>query len=334
MPNKNMTRTKNSDLRAVLDVLHAGKSILVTSHTSPDGDAVGSLLAMAHFLRALGKDSVTCALADPVPKTYLWLPGVQDIAAPELLHAHFDVAVIIDAHQRSRIGSVSKLIAEDTTLLALDHHLAESIDAPIHYVNPSYSAACEIVVDLFDLAGLPISREAADCAYIALITDTGSFRYSNTNPRAHRTAARLIEAGIDVADISARTFDTMARPRFDLLSRVLQRTKVSANGLFAAAQVTMSDMQETGAKGEDVDGLINYLRNIEGVQLAALFREAEPGITKVSFRARPPVNCAEILREFGGGGHAAAAGATLSCPMNEAVATILSALPEHIKDRE
>ncbi|MBX7257160.1 MAG: bifunctional oligoribonuclease/PAP phosphatase NrnA [Candidatus Hydrogenedentes bacterium] len=329
-----MSKNLNSGLRAVLDALNEGQSILVTSHTSPDGDAVGSLLAMAHFVRALGKQQVTCSLADPTPRAYTWLPGAQDIVPPGSLQATFDVVVIIDAHQCSRIGEVEKLITESTTLIALDHHLAETIDAPIHVVNPSYAAACEIVIDLFELAGLPISREAAECAYVALITDTGSFRYSNTNPRAHRTAARLLEAGVDVAEISARIFDTMTRPRFDLLGRVLQRAHVSPNGLFASAQLTLADMEETGAKGEDVDGLINYLRNIEGVQLAALFREAGPGITKVSFRARPPVNCAEMLREFGGGGHAAAAGATLQRPMKEAVAAVMAALPEHIKGPE
>lgn len=329
-----MNRAPNSSLGQILEALAASRSILVTSHTSPDGDAVGSLLAMGHFLRAFGKECVTCTLADPVPRAYEWLPGAGEIAPPESLQPDFDCAVIIDAHQRSRIGSVDRILRETATLIALDHHLVETIDAPLYVVNPSYAAACELVVDLFDQAGLPIPRDAAVCAYVALITDTGSFRYSNSNPRAHRTAARLIETGIDVAEVSARIFDTMTRPRFDLLGRVLQRAHVSSNGLFAYAELTQADMDETGAKGEDVDGLINYLRNIEGVQLAALFRDAGNGVTKVSFRARPPVNCAEILRAFGGGGHAAAAGATLELPMKEAVAAITGALPEHIKGSE
>jgi phosphoesterase RecJ-like protein len=297
---------------------------------SPDGDAVGSLLGVAHLLRAMGKTHVTCVLEDPVPRVYTWLAGADWIVKPETVRGPFDVGVIIDAHTCDRTGTACPLLKQCAGVIVIDHHLVDVAEGDILFIDPEYAASGEMVYDLFEEVGIRPAKDAADCLYTALTTDTGSFRYSNTSARSHRIAAGLIDAGINVRDITARVIDTMSRGKYGLLRRVLDRIEFKADGAVACAEIYAKDLDETGARNEDTDGLINYLRNIEGVRLAMLFREAPNNKTKVSFRASAEFNAAELSREWGGGGHAAAAGATLAQPLPEAKQTVLAHLRNHM----
>ena len=205
------------------------------------------------------------------------------------------------------------------------------------FVDPSYAATGEIVAELFALAEAPLTKEAAHCLYVAQTTDTGGYRFSNTNARSHRIAARLVDTGIDVAEISNRVFECMPRPKFELLRCVVSRMEIAAGGKLAHSYVTAQDLSEASAAKEHLDGLVNFARNIEGVRVGALFNGVEPEKTKVSLRADGPFNAAEFLREeYGGGGHAAAAGATVERPLaelrDEMVAKLEQALTEEEKD--
>lgn len=313
----------------VIDALRAGTRFLVTSHVSPDGDAVGSLLGIAHLLRVMGKSDVTCTLEDDVPKVYRWLDGSDAIVKPEAVRDSFDTAVLIDAHTADRSGNAAALLAKAGRFIVIDHHLVEQADGDLRWIDPTYAAAGEMVYDLFQLAGAPLTMPAAECIYTAQTTDTGSFRYSNTTARSHRIAAGLMDAGINIRAITERVIDTMSRGKYGLLQRVLGRIRFLANGTVAYADIFSGDLAETGALPEDTDGLINYLRNIEGVRLAMIFREAKDGKTKVSFRTQPELNAAEICRAFGGGGHAVAAGATLDAPIDDARWKVLAHLRSH-----
>jgi phosphoesterase RecJ-like protein len=320
-----MITTPPDSPERVLRALRSNGSFLVTSHVSPDGDAIGSMLAMAQLLRGLGVKSVTCALADPVPEVYRWLEGAAEVLCPEdVLPA--ETAIILDAHKRDRTGAVAPLIERAATEIVIDHHEVDTSDADVQFINASYAATGEMVAELFERGGVALTRAAAECIYVAISTDTGNFRYANTTARSHRLAARLIEAGINVREITARVIDTMSRGKFLLLRRLLDRIEFDKDGRIAYADIYAADMEETGAKNEDVDGLINYLRNLEGVQLAILFREVDGQKTKVSLRSQSTINSAELLRHFGGGGHAAAAGATLNCPLGEARARFFNHL--------
>lgn len=313
----------------VIDALRAGTRFLVTSHVSPDGDAVGSLLGIAHLLRAMGKSDVMCTLEDDVPRVYTWLDGSDAIVKPETVRDSFDTAILIDAHAADRSGKAAALLAKAGRFIVIDHHLVEQADGDLRWIDPTYAAAGEMVYDLFQRAGAPLTKPAAECIYTAQTTDTGSFRYSNTTARSHRIAAGLMDAGINIRAITERVIDTMSRGKYGLLQRVLGRITFLANGTVAYADIFSDDLAETGALPEDTDGLINYLRNIEGVRLAMIFREAKDGKTKVSFRTQPELNAAEICRAFGGGGHAVAAGATLEAPIEGARKKVLAHLRSH-----
>lgn len=313
-----------SSLSAIIQEIRVAESFLITTHVNPDGDAVGSMLALAHLLRAMGKARVTCVIDDEVPRLYRWLPGAEAVVNSTDAPNPVDAAIVVDVARRDRIGKVADRIAPGTRILALDHHLEAKPYGDLYFVDASYAAAGEIVVDCFEAAGVTMSHDAAVCAYVAVTTDTGGFRFSNTNPRTHRIAAALLEAGIDVAAISARCFDVMSVPKYKLLRHILDEVRFGDEGRLAYVEVTAGAMEQEGASGEDLDGLINFVRNIEGVEVAVLFREVNGATTKVSLRSRPGFNSAEALSELGGGGHAAAAGATLPLPLRSVKQEVLT----------
>lgn len=316
------------DLQEAVEECRKADRFLITTHTSPDGDAVGSVLTVRYFLEALGKTDITIACHDPVPRVYDWLPGAIEIVDADNIGDDYDLVIIIDVAQLERIGSVALKFPEGQRILVLDHHREDDACGTVNFVDPTYASAAEIAADLFEVAGVPLSKDAAICAYVGLTTDTGSFRFGNTNARAHQTAIRLLDAGIDVSDISARVFDVMSFPKSDLLRRVLERIQMSDCARYAWSYVVEHDFVEADALPEDVDGLVNFVRNLEGIQIGMLFREMKHGRVKVSLRSRNPVNSADIVRPLGGGGHAGAAGLTLHATMDEARAQVFERVDE------
>lgn len=314
------------DLAGVIAELRAADSLLLTTHENPDGDAVGSLLGLWHFVRALGKKKAVCVCADPAPRIYRFLPGLSEIVDCSGTPPDYDLAVIIDTSPRVRIGKAAEWIPEDKPLMILDHHLDTGPAGAMGLIDSSYAAAGEIVAELFNEAAVPLTPEAAVCLYVAQITDTGGYRFSGTNARSHRIAAALYETGINASSICARVFDEMSMPKFELLKRVLDRIEFAANGRIAHTHVTLQDVEEARAKKEDLNNLINYARNLEGVRVGMLCHATGPETTKVSLRAAPGFDAAAFLAQFGGGGHAAAAGTTMNVPLLQARDMVLERL--------
>lgn len=326
-------RMQGVGLDAIVDEFRCADSFLLTTHANPDGDAVGSLLGINHFLRALGKTRVICVIDDPVPSVYQSLPGADTIIGCDGEKPEYDVAVLIDVATFDRVGKAAEWIDKGKRVVVLDHHLEQDPEGSIGYIDSSYAAVGEIVVELFEAAGLPLTLEAAHCAYVAQITDTGGYRYSNTNARSHVLAAKMQATGLDIAPICSEVFDLVSAPKFELLRRVLQRMEFAGDGCIAHSHVTSQDVEEVGGKKEDLNGLINYLRNVEGVEVAVLFNALESNLTKVSFRSSKRFNSAEFLAGYGGGGHPSAAGASIERPLAEVQATMLEDLEELLRAR-
>jgi bifunctional oligoribonuclease and PAP phosphatase NrnA len=321
------------DLGQALELIRAHDSFLVTSHTGPDGDALGCILGMRCLLESLGKVNIVCALHDPVPRMYRWMTGADEVQSPDdLRKSAFDLVIVLDVAQLDRIGSVRDAFNSDQTILILDHHLEQRPEGTHNLIAPEYSSASEIVADLFQLAGIGYSRTAAECVYVGLSTDTGGFRYANTNPDSHRRAVDMLSAGIDVAAISSRVFDTMSRPKKELLQRVLDRMRFVAGDTVAYSYLYLRDLEETEALPEDVDGLVNYARNVEGTIVGILFREDDRGRIKISMRSTGLLNAADVLREFGGGGHAGAAGGTVEGNLDTVLADVVRRIEERLAD--
>jgi len=302
-----------TDLAVIAARFRGHASFLIATHTNPAGDAIGSMLGTMHLLRALGKTDIVCVNDDPVPRVYAWLPGAPDIRPSDTRMPGFapDAVILVDAGKKDRAGRAAEWFPSGVPLYVLDHHLEDRPDGDFHFIDPTCSATGELICDLFRTANLPINKPAAECLYAAIATDTGGFRFSNTTPRTHRIAAMLLEAGIAAADISSRVFDSISKGKIELLRRALDRMQMEAGGRVAHTFITTRDMDEAHAKIEDLDGIINFARNIEGVEVGILFRETAPDTTKVSMRSSDAFNSASFLAPYGGGGHKAAAGGTL-----------------------
>lgn len=318
------------DLPAVLEELKRNDSFLITSHVSPDGDAVGSVLALSYLLRALGKSDITIMLADPIPDVYKPLPGADAIKNPEAEIGAYDLAVVVDVARLERVGAVADHIPADKNILIIDHHLEDHPDGASGFIDASYAAAGEIIVELFESAGLPMGVDAAACAYVAQVTDTGGYRYSNTSARSHRLAAILHDTGIEHSEICSEIFERNSRAKMALLMLVLDRMAYRCDGRVASSYVTTEDVEAAGGKKEDLNGLVNFLRSTEGVVAGILFTGVDGNTTKASLRSDKTFNSAEFLKAFGGGGHAAAAGVTLEEPLYQAMDRILEGLEERV----
>lgn len=318
----------------MIEEFRKAERIVLTSHVNPDGDAVGSVLALEQLLKALGKKSVTCVLSDPVPVVYRTLPGAKKIlVASEVQEIpEFDTLVIVDVSSYERIGDVADWHDEAHKVLVVDHHLVTEPVGNQGVIDASYAAVGEMIVELFEKAEIPLTPEAAHCAYVAQITDTGGFRFSNTNARSHRIAAKILDTEIDTAAIFSEIFDTIPRTRLALLQRALDRMTFSANGAVAHTWMTVADLEEVGGSREQMEGFVNYARNVEGVVIGMMFTEAEPGTNRVSVRARDGFNAAEFLHQFGGGGHAAAAGATIEGNLEQVIADVVAAAEKALEE--
>ncbi|MFP6583121.1 MAG: DHH family phosphoesterase [Candidatus Hydrogenedentota bacterium] len=317
-------------LDEALDTLRGADSFLLTTHTSPDGDAIGSVLALRHFLQDIGKTDITTACQDPAPAKYGWLPLVDDLVTETGLRDAYDLVVIIDVAQCARIGTIGEAIQNGQRVLVLDHHLETEPCGDLNFMDPTLSSAAEIVVDLYRLAKIPISIDAAACAYVGLSTDTGGFRFGNTNARSHDHAEELVATGIDVSGISARVFSDLSPTKLAMTRVVLGNLVLSETGTSAHSHLTLAELNEHGATDEDTDGLVNYTRDIQGVEVGMLFREISEEVTKVSMRSKSTFDSSACLNAFGGGGHAGAAGATIEQPLQTCIDSVVEAVQNQL----
>ena len=319
-------------LSDVVSALREGDSFIIVSHYGPDGDALGSTLAMSELIEGMGKKNVTCVNADAVPENYRWLPFADMIMPPESVDEKPDTIVYLDCSHPDRIGNAKNALPNKAKTIVIDHHLEEDPCGDVNYVDSSYAATGEIIFDLFKEADVEITPEAATLLYVAITTDTGGFRYGNTTSRSHSIAAALVDLGVDVAEISERVFDRTSLGKFNLIARVLGNARMSADGRVAGLMVHDADIRDAGATLQDVEGIINYARNVDTVQVACIFKETGPTTTKISIRARAPFNAADFCKRYGGGGHAGAAGAAISGPIDEVIEPTLIAIEEMLKE--
>jgi len=293
---------------------------LVVSHVHPDGDAIGSMLAVGWLLERLGK-SYRLANEDLVPAKFDYLWQSASVVAHRVsgLEGEYSHVIAVDCADFSRIGSVRDNIAAAAAVLNIDHHPTNDNFGAVNVVKSDAAATAEIVYDLAKRFDLSWDRAFAECLYTGLITDTGGFRYANTTPKTLRAAAELLERGVEGNLLAERLLERMSYRQTLLLKKALAGLSFSPDRKIAWISVTAADMAETEADGDDTDGLVNYPRNIEGVEVGILFKEQNANEIKVSLRSAGRADVSLIAKSFGGGGHARAAGCTLKCLLGEAI---------------
>ncbi len=291
--------------------------LLVVSHIHPDGDAVSSTIAAALLLRSLGK-RVTMVNESCIPKKFAFLTGADEILQPDQVTEKFRYVVALDCADQERIGKCRDLFADDVRILNLDHHVTNDLYGTVNVVDPDAAATVEILYEWIEHLEIPWSRPLATSIYTGLLTDTGGFRYSNTSPRVLRQAAQLMETGIEAHNIADMVLETTSMEQLKLLKTALETLERSDDGQIAWMSLSLDQLRRCCASNEDLDGIVNYARNISGVDVGILFRETEERSVKVSLRSRSKVNVGAVAQYFGGGGHSRAAGCSLQCTLEEA----------------
>jgi len=308
----------------IINEIEANGSFLVTTHENPDGDAIGSTMALASFLRSLGKD-VTIYYCDPLPDNYRFLPLASSVAT-SIPEREFEVCFILDAGELKRAGEAFVAFPGKGKIINIDHHPYGEPFGHLNLVDPNASATGAIIYRIIKSAGFAIDYDMALCIYTAIVTDTGSFRYSNADPEAFRITGELVELGINPWYVAERLYESQPRKRLELLALALSTLTVSKNGNFASVTVTMDMYEKTGAGADLTDGFVNYPRSIHGVEVAIFFREVKEGLVKVGFRSKGKVNVSALAAAFGGGGHHNAAGCMVNGTIDEVKTTVFSHL--------
>jgi phosphoesterase RecJ-like protein len=321
---------RSSLARAFVEVLRPGQRVCLTTHVNPDGDGLGSEVGLLHLLRARGIEAVITN-PSPTPERYHFLfaqlhgADRSQEAVKELRRA--DVIVVLDISDVGRLGMLSATVRESRVPVAcVDHHVSSGHlpDGP-RYVDPEASATGELIFEIAQANGWALTLDAARALYVAILTDTGGFRFSNTRPRTLRVAAALLEVGVDPEQIYLDVYANAPEGRTRLFAEALQTLVVEREHGLAWVTVPPGAIERFGVSSDDLDGIVEFPRSITGVRMALLFREIAAGRVKVSLRSVGQVDVAAFAKPFGGGGHVKASGLSMEGSLPEVQARVLGA---------
>ena len=318
----------------ILELIEKSENILVTCHTRPDGDSCGCVSALCHILKAK-KKTVRPFLLTPFADWLKFLfDGIEPLicgenaSVEELMAGRWadtDLVIIVDTNSRNQLPGFEKwLDAIECPVVVFDHHITGDGLGDVEVINTQAASAGQVLCDFFDACGLEITQETARSLFTSIASDTGWFRFGNRNRGdVYRMAARLIDIGLDPADIYNRLYQQSSFSRAKLTARMLDSMELHFDGRVACQRILQSDFDQTGAKGRDTEGLIQEPQKISSVEVAVLFIEQADGKFKCSMRSKGGINVREIAQKFGGGGHDLAAGATFEIALPEAQKVIL-----------
>jgi len=318
-------------LEAARDAIRARRSFLITSHARPDGDSIGSQLAMAFALDALGKH-VRLVNADPAPAHYGVFPGMDRIEIAPAAEGQSDALIVMECGDLKRPGVTG---LEGRFTINIDHHVGNTGYGDVNWYDESAAACSEMVFALVEALGVPISREIATHTYLAILTDTGSFHHGSMTARTFEIARKCVEAGVDPAAMSRQVFDSSSVGKLKLIGAMLDRMQLEAGGRVAVLRLNDALLQTSGASMDDTEGLINMPLTAGDVQAVVMFKTDDGG--RVSLRSKGSIDVRGVALKYGGGGHRNAAGLTLPDTSDEAerrvIAEVVQAVERRTPDR-
>lgn len=324
---------ENASFEQIGEILRAHQSFVLISHVRPDGDAIGSQLALGYSLMAAGK-SVRLINEDGLPDNLTFMAGSEKIETPPAEPLDVEVAIALDTATKPRLGDAALHAASKAKVwLNIDHHISNPRYGDYNLIDSTSPATGQILYDLITALGLPLPAETRDAIYVAVSTDTGSFQYPSTTAKTYEMAADLIRQGLDVGTINSQTYDNHPYRRVELMRALLNTLEVSPDGIVANWELRDQTRIDLALRPEDSEGLIDIIRAIRGVQLAVFFEELEDGKIRVSMRSKDRrIDVCQIALQFGGGGHALAAGIRMTGPIEEAKALVLGAIRRRIEE--
>ncbi|HUV49457.1 MAG TPA: bifunctional oligoribonuclease/PAP phosphatase NrnA [Anaerolineae bacterium] len=300
-------------INQIIQHLKNSNNIFLCSHINPDGDAIASMIAMGLSL-ALWQKKITLYNESPIPAVYSFLPSVKRIVRHIDRQTIYDTAIVLDCGDLHRVGKAASFVSRIPVLINIDHHLSNNSFGDFQLIDFSACASVEIIYRLLGEMGLPISKDIATLIYTGILTDTGSFRFSNTNKSAFTICREMINIGVDPYYIARNIYETLSPGYIKLLHKALGSIEISKNGKLSMITLTKEMLDKTGARPEEVNGLIDYAKAIKNVKIAVLIhgisdtREEAHGRFRVSLRSDGTVDVAAFASSFGGGGHYSASG--------------------------
>lgn len=290
---------------------------LIVGHSIPDGDCIGSIIGLYLGMAALGK-RVRILLQDPVPSIYLYLPGADQVLKPSQVICAEPNLIYLDCSDPERVGDRSAAILEGPRhVINNDHHKSNTMFGQLNYVDHQAASTAELVYALLENLQVNIDAAIANALYVGIFQDTGGFQHNNTKPDTFRTAAALLDKGVDLDEVKHNLFESKSKEELLLLSLALGSINTSCDGRIAWMLLNYQDVEAIGALEICPEGIINHILTIKGTQIGLLFRELSPGTIKVGFRSKGEIDVSALAARFGGGGHSRAAGATLTGAMED-----------------
>jgi len=322
-----MTPERRGSVQEVAEALGRAQTIGVVGHVGPDGDALGSMIALSLAARDAGKDAVA-SFAEPfvVPDEMSFL-DTSTLVKPSLYPTDLDVAVAVDTSVAERVGSLAGAMGKAKGLVVIDHHLSDGTWGDMVLIDRTAAATTELVYEVINELGWEITPAVADALYTGIVTDTGRFQYSNTSPRTHEITADLLGRGVATDVIGQKLFEETPFGYFKVVSRVLGRAMLVEDKAFVWSYVTAVDVEEAGVRFHDIDGLIDLVRLPRETQVACLLKVKQQGVVKGSLRSRGLIDVAALAGTFGGGGHHNAAGFTASGSVEGVIERLVAQLP-------
>jgi phosphoesterase RecJ-like protein len=325
--------------QAAVEALTTADEVALACHVDPDGDAIGSMLALQHVLERSGVRT-TASWGTPggdagaeleVPPQYAFLPGLDALVVPERFPATPPLMVAFDTGAPARLGSLRAAGEAAGTLIVIDHHASGEAFGDIRIVDGSVAATAVLVDHLIGRMGAELDRDTAICLYTALVTDTGRFQYASTTPDVLRLAARLISLDIDHASISQQVWSTHSFGYLKLLGRALDRATLEPAAALLWTTITQEDLRRLGVAWQETEGLIEVLRSVGAARVAMIAKQQSDGAWKVSLRSRGEVDVGRIARDLGGGGHAFLAGTVIDGEITDIIDRISALIPVHTR---
>lgn len=308
------------------EIQKAGKIVILT-HESPDGDAIGSSLAMYNALKQLNKD--VDLIIPEHPETFDFLTGADEIKKETDIE-QYDLAISLDASDMKRLNGFARYFEDAKVTINIDHHGSNTMFADYNFVNIDAPACCQILILVLEFLGVNITKEIGTCLLAGIITDTGGFKYQGTSKETFEFTSWLLSIGVNVSDVYRRVLEIRTKGNFALMRLAIDRLELLEDGKIAFTYITKEDEEKVGAKNGDHDGLVDIGRTIEGVEVSILLREAD-GYFKGSLRSNEYVNVSDVCMMFGGGGHIRAAGCAMHMPLLEAKEKIINEVKNYLK---
>lgn len=305
------------------------QDILIVTHESPDGDAIGSSLAMNLVLKKLGKN--VDVVIPQCPKVYKFLPSSEDIKYECREDKPYDLAISLDCADIMMLNGFAKGFEDAKVKISIDHHQSNKMYADYNFVDPVAPACAQVLITIINSLGIEIDKEIGTCIIAGIITDTGGFKYESVTSETFEFAAKLLKVGVNISDTYKKLFQNRTMSNFKLSKLVTERMEFLENGRIAFSYITLKDEKEVGAQSGDHEGLVDIGKEIDGVEVSVFLREKEKGY-KASLRANEYVNVSDVCMVFGGGGHPRAAGCTIQLPLEQAKERIISYIKPKLKD--